>query len=414
MNDFGGKHVREASSHFSLRGIYLRPNVFMINGTATHLMEVRFPTMSLNTASAAATATASSSGIFYTPSVLSATTKQPEWWGYQSPSAPTSRVSFDFAYCGAVSDFISADTTLSLEMASTEFREEELVQGFSCVENCALFDVWSAHARQLSISLRENRLSSPFQAEHLRALEKLVEQSNVVVFLGGPGAEFMPNNSVLPRNIDVALRAMRPGDEFAFIMFNPSCSSEDISSTYGTSGTSMSSFFTMRHTYTRIKLTSRIPCEPIMPSIVQKYKVCASPSTGKQLESGAFTPRELQRPVNVFFFGCLTRAGRITHHHRRRRQCYRKRQKRKKRTRLTFCGGARLSDGPASPSSPHDERNTKRAFDASFSPRHQQTQRQHHHNARRHRYHEKQPQRQQEQRRKNETKGAGGSPRRPG
>ncbi|SCU66897.1 uncharacterized protein TEOVI_000775400 [Trypanosoma equiperdum] len=197
----GGCSVSDSSSaHPPHRGIYLKPNVFMINGTAGHLMDLYYLSNSNATHG-------------FGDSTCVRTASPPFWWGYKPPNSPTVLVSFKYSIWTAV------EKQIYDIVASEEFTDAEVVAnvealGCSHGEKCWL----QKAAGALATNLRENRLlAGQFAAEFLSP-DVYLGRGDITCFLNGGGEWEGRNIPVLQPGMETALRAMRPGDEFGFII----------------------------------------------------------------------------------------------------------------------------------------------------------------------------------------------------
>ncbi|ESL05943.1 hypothetical protein TRSC58_06392 [Trypanosoma rangeli SC58] len=286
-NRIGGRAgdiLREASPNARFRGIYLRPTLFMIDGTATHLMEVLYPS---TRADSFLSATA-------TNSLLPATTEKPTWWGYRRPHSLASWVCFEYSLT-PVSPLSAA---FSIVTETPEgYTEEELVRELPHGLHPAVSEQWLEVAQQMSRNLRENRHSAPFRAEDCGTMGNPLPPSRVSLPLGGDEECLLPNGSALLGDVEVAVRAMRPGEEFAFLIMNPKTFYE------GMHGTHVSHLFNnpggspFRCVYLRIKLLYLLPRVSMWLSVIQRYIVDAPASLPKEPEGTQMTPEHVYNYV---------------------------------------------------------------------------------------------------------------------
>ncbi|RNF02781.1 hypothetical protein TraAM80_06232 [Trypanosoma rangeli] len=297
-NRIGGRAediLRETSPHARLRGIYLRPTLFMIDGTATHLMEVLYPS------------TRADSSLFATAtnSLLPATTEKPTWWGYRRPQSLASWVCFEYSLT-PVSQLPAAFNIVT--ETPDGYTEEELVRESPHALHPAASEQWLEVAQQMSRSLRENRHSAPFRAEECRTMGNPLPPSQVSLPLGGDEECLTPNSSALLGDVEVAVRAMRPGEEFAFLIMNPKTFYESIHSAYVSHLFNNPGGSPFRCVYLRVKLLYLLPRVPTWLSVIQKYIVDAPASLPKEPERTQMAPERVYNyilPIHIFRYSAF-------------------------------------------------------------------------------------------------------------
>ncbi|KAH9586678.1 hypothetical protein LSM04_005350 [Trypanosoma melophagium] len=263
------------------RGIYLRPTVFMINGTATQLME-SFD--SINTTASSNIKFSSYASSFPSPSpspsgatATSMTVTQPVWWEYRRSDATTFWVSFNYELRKVNTEYLRPDVETQAILFAKKCTEDELVQDSQLTKQGNTADAvqYQVIGNQLSISLRENRLSAPLRCECFGIMDEPVEVNRISTFLGAIG-EYLAYSSGLISGVEVALRAMQPGKTSEFLIADPCMEFENIDNVYKMGSTIP---FSWRCFYIKIELLHRISHEPILPHIFQKYVVHRPPYT---------------------------------------------------------------------------------------------------------------------------------------
>ncbi|RNF25118.1 uncharacterized protein Tco025E_02312 [Trypanosoma conorhini] len=272
-----------------LRGIYLRPTVFMIGGTATHLMEVLYPPTAADAAASAAA----------TASPLPATAARPTWWGHRTPHSLESWVSFEYSLARIPAPPAASKIATKTPGGCTE---EELVREFPPALPPAASEQWLAVAKQMSLSLRENRLLAPFRLEYCGAVENPSQPSQVTLPLGGDEQGLTPGGSVLLGGVEVALRAMRPGEEFAFLI-KDSKYSDDTLSAYGSHYFHNPAVPSVQCLYIRIKLLYLLPRASTWMQVIQRHILDVPDSLPKEPEGVQVAPEHLHNyAVPIRFF----------------------------------------------------------------------------------------------------------------
>ncbi|RNF23352.1 hypothetical protein TcG_01614 [Trypanosoma cruzi] len=272
----GSGGICETIAQAPLRGIYLRPTVFMIDGTARHLMEVLYPLNNDSSSSSSATTTTNSTSTFSLPA--KANEENSMWWGSRYPYSRASWVVFEYSLAPALLPSAAAET---ISKTPSSYTEEELVRElpFHMTHSAESAQWLLEAAKRMSRSLRENRHSAPFRVEYCGTVGKLFPPRRVSVPLGGDAECLRPGGSVLLGGVEVAVRAMRPGEEFAFIIINPTSIYDDVQNAYGTHFSHNPAAFPMRCVYIRIKLLNHLPREPLWLPIAQKYILNGPSST---------------------------------------------------------------------------------------------------------------------------------------
>ncbi|ORC85294.1 uncharacterized protein TM35_000361540 [Trypanosoma theileri] len=274
-----GSNSVDGLQKFLNRGIYLRPNVFMINGTATDLMGSLYmmnTTVPSNIAFSSFSSSSSSSPGTNTTTMM--VTPPSFLRGYKRSDTPTCWVSFNYELRLGSSEYFSLGEEARAALLSEEFTEDELVHDSLLTRQGNTADVlqYQAIAMQLSISLRENRLSTLFREEWCRIKDRPEESRHISTFLGSVG-DYLGFGSVLMSGVEVALRAMQPGKTSEFLIIDSNLEFENADNINELRPTTRSSV--LQCVYIKIELLHRIPHEYILPVIFQKYIVQLPSST---------------------------------------------------------------------------------------------------------------------------------------
>ncbi|KEG09802.1 hypothetical protein DQ04_04611010 [Trypanosoma grayi] len=248
-----------ASSHSPYNGIYIRPTVFMINGSATHLMRTLYP--------------------FPLPfaSLSQRDGKETAWWGCRNSQTPPLWVLFDYTMCVAVPAVEHLNRDIIASDMRNEFTNEELVCEDLAPSSPTAAAAWRAAAKHLSCSLRENRLSAPFVATRCVVLGELEQKRGTSAYLRGSQDVLLSSGFPLLQGVEVALHAMRPGDEFAFFVLNPNPCDDDVNSF------ARDMCGAPRYMHIHIKLHRCLLPEPYVPPVLQKYIVRLPPAAVEEV-----------------------------------------------------------------------------------------------------------------------------------